>query len=154
MVDRIDRRAHGRRGWIRDLAALTFLLVLTLLFFWRILTPHLDDRGSFRRGDFYDQFYAFAAFEFSQLSQGQLPLWNPYTFAGHPFLADVQSAVFYPPSLLTMLLSSIWGFSAFALELEAIAHVFLAGAFTYLFSKRLLGHRPGALVAAITFAFG
>ena len=28
----------------------------------------------------------------------ELPLWNPYAFAGAPFLADVQAGVFYPPN--------------------------------------------------------
>jgi hypothetical protein len=68
-------------------------------------------------------------------------------------LADVQSAVFYPLSLITILFGAIGGFSAFALELEAIAHFFLAGAFTYFFAKRLLGNRAGALISAVTFTF-
>jgi hypothetical protein len=154
MSARNDKQALWRRGYIRDLAALALLLLLCLLFFWRVITPNDVDRGSFRQGDFYDQFHAFAAFEFDQLSKGKLPLWNPYTYSGHPFLADVQSAIFYPLSLLTMLLSLLWGFSAFGLELEATAHFFLAGAFTYFFARRLFHNRGGALVSAVTFAFG
>src|SRR5262245_11787605 len=34
------------------------------------------------------------------LRRGEFPLWNPLTFMGTPFLANWQSAVFYPPSLL------------------------------------------------------
>ena len=85
------------------------LAVLPLIFFWRILTPNALDRGSFSTGDFSEQFYAFARFSYDELAQGRLPLWNPYTYAGHPFLADVQSAVFYPPSLLVMALSTLFG---------------------------------------------
>ena len=147
-------RGLRRQGILRDLAVVALLFGLCLFFFWRIVTPNAADRESFRQGDFYNQFYAFAAFEYDQLSQGRLPLWNPYTFSGHPFLADIQSAVFYPLSLLTMLLSMFWGFSALALELEAVAHFFLAGVFTYFFAKRLLRNRAGALVSAVTFAFG
>lgn len=154
MSARNNKQALWQRGFFRDLAALALLLLLCLLFFWRVITPSDVDRGSFRQGDFYDQFHAFATFEFNQLSQGQLPLWNPYTYSGHPFLADVQSAVFYPPSLLTMLLSFPRGFSAFALELEAIAHFFLAGTFTYFFARRLFHNRAAALISAVTFAFG
>ena len=147
-------RVSWRQGFLRDLAVVALLLGLCLFFFWRIITPNAEERGSLRQGDFYNQFYAFAAFEYDQLSRGELPLWNPYTFSGHPFLADIQSAVFYPLSLLTMLASLIWGFSAFALELEAIAHFFLAGVFTYFFARRLLQNRAGALVSAVTFTFG
>ncbi|NIN63528.1 MAG: YfhO family protein [Anaerolineae bacterium] len=89
-----------------------------------------------------------------QLLDGHLPLWNPYTYSGHPFLADIQAAIFYPPSLLTVLLSAPWQFPVYALELEAIAHIFLGSFFTYLFAKRLLTHRLAALVVALIFAYG
>jgi hypothetical protein len=35
---------------------------------------------------------------------GQLPWWNPYSYMGEPFYANVQAAMFYPPTLLTVLL--------------------------------------------------
>lgn len=38
------------------------------------------------------------------LSSGRLPLWNPYVALGRPFLADTETAVFYPPNLLYLLL--------------------------------------------------
>src|SRR5258708_2516312 len=40
----------------------------------------------------------------------QLPLWNPYSFAGTPLLANFQSAPFYPLNLLFFLLpfSTAW----------------------------------------------
>ena len=123
------------------------------LFYWRILTPNLADRQSFPPGDFSAQFWAFATFEVRELSAGRLPLWNPYTFAGAPFWADVQSAVFYPPSLLTILLSAPWGFSLFALEIEAIAHFWLAATFMYLFIRDLTRNRAAAFIAALTFTF-
>ena len=41
------------------------------------------------------------------LRRGQLPLWNPLMFMGTPFLANWQSAVFYPPSLLLLLPSPV-----------------------------------------------
>src|SRR5438067_96109 len=34
----------------------------------------------------------------------ELPLWNPYAFAGTPLLANFQSAVFYPLNVLLFLL--------------------------------------------------
>src|SRR5215212_6856203 len=36
------------------------------------------------------------------LIEGRLPLWNPYIGLGRPFLADLQSAVFYPPGYLLL----------------------------------------------------
>jgi hypothetical protein len=146
----------SRRGgaYSSQILAAALLALLCALFFWRIITPVAEDRGYFPSGDFVDQFYVFSVFEARQLLSGHLPLWNPYTYGGHPFLADIQSAIFYPPSLLTILLSAPWGFPLYALELEAIVHVFLAGLFTYLFARRLLRSNFAALVAAVTFAFG
>ncbi len=132
------------------------LLVLVLLFHWRLITPHLADRQSYPPGDFSHQFWAFSTFEARELSAGRLPLWNPYTYAGAPFWADVQSAVLYPFSLLTLGLSGLTaaGFSLFALELEAIFHFWLAGLFMYLLARRVTQSRGAALVAALVFAFG
>ncbi len=148
---------QGEGGWLKrlgpDLGVVALLAFLCILFFWRIITPNLADRGSFPAGDFVHQFYAFGLYEARQLLSGHLPLWNPYTFSGHPFLADVQSAIFYPFSLLTILLSAPWGFSLFALEIEAVFHFFLASLFTYLFARRLLRHRLAALLSALVFTY-
>jgi len=142
---------------INDLAALVFIAALVLLFFWRIITPRLEDRAVFPPGDFTDQFWMFRVYEARAFAQGRLPLWSDNFNSGHPFLADVQSALFYPISLVwTLLVVATRGadFTLFDLELEAIFHFILAGAFTYLFAKRLLGSRIAALVSALTFTFG
>ena len=34
------------------------------------------------------------------VAHGRLPLWNPNTWLGRPFLADIESAFFYPPEWL------------------------------------------------------
>jgi len=155
LTSAVPAPAEDRLRWSRrDGLALALLALMVLLFFWRILTPRLADRASFPPGDFSYQFWAFSTLEARELGQGRLPLWNPYTYSGAPFWADIQSAVLYPLSGLTLLLSAPWGFSLFALECEAILHFWLAGAFTYLFARRILNRRAPALLAAVTFAFG
>ncbi|GIK41183.1 MAG: hypothetical protein BroJett011_50160 [Chloroflexota bacterium] len=142
------------KRWSRlDWFIILIFAALVILFYWPILTPNPADRRSFPPGDFYLQFWAFTTFDVRELSAGRLPLWNPYSFAGSPFWADVQAAVFYPPSLLTLLLSAPWGFSAFALEIEAIAHFWLAAVFMYLFIRQITDSRPAAVIAALTFTF-
>jgi hypothetical protein len=147
-------RGLWARDWVRDLLASLLLLTLVLLFFWPILTPNPLARGSFPAGDFVSQFYAFNRVAAKQLIQGQLPLWNPQAYSGHPLLADAQAAVYYPPSLLTMLLGALWNVPVFALELEAVAHFCLAALFTYAFARRVIGQRAASLAAAIAFTFG
>lgn len=142
------------KSWTRlDWLIILIFAGLVALFYWRILTPNLADRQSFPPGDFYLQFWAFSTFEVRELAAGRLPLWNPYAFAGSPFWADVQAAVFYPFSLLTLLLSAPWGFSPFALALEALAHFWLAAVFMYLFVRQLTQSRAAAVISALTFTF-
>lgn len=157
------------KKFLLDTSLILLLVALPILFHWRILTPNALDRGSFPQGDFAEQFYAFAQFAYDELSQGRLPLWNPYTYAGHPFIADVQSAVFYPPSLLVMLVARLLGgFSLYALEWQAVLHFSLAGVFTFLFARREFrdwqletAKQPpcgvgdwSAFLSAIVFTFG
>lgn len=137
-----------------DIAVIVLLLVLCPLFFWPIITPNDLNRASFPKGDFSEHYYAFAFYKASELTAGRLPLWNPYVYGGHPFLADPQSAIFYPPGLLTVLIAGPRGFPLIALEGEAILHFFLASLFTYLFARRILRSRLGSLIAAIVFTYG
>lgn len=86
------------------------------------------------------------------LSEGVLPLWEPYGYAGRPLLANPQSAVFYPGMLLSVLPGREG--LLYRLELLCIAHVFLAGLFSYWLARRVgLGRGP-ALVAGLTFELG
>jgi len=150
----------GARWDRRDWAAVAFLLVAVLAFNWPLITPDVSRRRSYAAGDFYDQFHAFASYEHDRLWKGEIPLWNPYTFGGHPFLADVQAAVFYPISLFVILLSGKGPFSPWWLEVEAIAHYGLAAVFTYLLMQRLLARRGAgpkrmaAVLSALAFTLG
>jgi hypothetical protein len=69
--------------------------------FW--LAPALAGRlaPSFRdQGDF---FYPLKLYTADRLRAGEIPLWNPLSGAGEPWLANGQAGVFYPPSLLFLL---------------------------------------------------
>jgi hypothetical protein len=54
--------------------------------------------------DLIGQFVAWRAYAADSLRQGDLPFWNPYTFAGQPFFGGFQSALFYPPNLAFLIL--------------------------------------------------
>jgi len=154
MAIKTGSRTLWHQGLGRDFVSLALLLALCLIFFWPVLTPRLGDRGSFREGDFYVQTYACNTYKAREVLDGHYPLWNPYVYSGHPFLADVQNSPLYPLSLLTVLLSAPWGYSVLALELEAVAHFFLAAALLYFFGRRLFRHRGISLLVAIVFTFG
>jgi hypothetical protein len=50
--------------------------------------------------DSKNQFYPFLRYLGAALEHGELPLWNPYHFSGHPAVADPQSLLFTPTMLL------------------------------------------------------
>ncbi|MBX3066809.1 MAG: hypothetical protein KF726_27760 [Anaerolineae bacterium] len=151
------------KRWRVDLLCLLLLAALCALAYWRLLTPNTADQQSFVEGDFSGQFVAFAQYQAERLAQGQVPLWNPYNLGGHPFLADTQSAVFYPPRLVTVALINATGGSTpqrmyDALQKEVVAHFLIASWLMYLLVRRLTHGQQhsyaAALVSAITFAYG
>lgn len=152
-LEGVVRRGRQVPGFVIDALLVAFFFIATGLFYWRIVTPDLANRASFPKGDFVEQFYAFAYYRAQELLGGRLPLWNPTTYAGHPFIADIQSAVFYPLSWPTTLIAGK-SYPLFALELEAVFHVFLAGAFAYAFGVVAFRNRFAAVVSGLVFAFG
>ena len=139
-----------------DLLAVAALVLLWLLFFWRLFTPVAADQASLKQGDFSGQFVTFAGYQYERLSRGEIPLWNPYNNGGLPFIADTQAAVFYPPRLLTIGLTSLSGsgWTYHALELEMTFHVLAYTLLMYGFVRRLTRNVFGAFVAALIGGYG
>jgi hypothetical protein len=145
---------RGLRLWQHrpTLVATALIAGLAVVFY----APLLLGLRTFPDGDFTHHFLPFSIFQQEQLAALRLPLWNPFTYSGHPFLADTQAAVFYPPSNLLLLLTMPWHDAAarlYFLQVEAVVHVILAGVFTYLLLVDLTRVRWAGLLAAITFAF-
>jgi len=141
----------------KDLLVVLLLVVLCALFFWRFLTPSATSRVMFPKGDFSYQFYSWRAMAFRELRQGRFPLWTNCIYSGYPLQADPQSALFYPPALVTYLANWVAGLKTFSfrlLEWEVIAHVFLTSVFTYAFLRSQLKRRLSALLGSVAFAYG
>ncbi len=85
-----------------------------LLFTWRVAflgwqpymgrTQPATGRSSVLISDIPVQFLPWKWFAKENLFDGKVPLWNPYTYGGSPFLANYQSTVFYPVDLVLYLL--------------------------------------------------
>jgi len=147
-----DRSRSGRAHISPDLLVFLGYFALTAAFYSLLLLG----LRSFPPGDFTDHFLPFSLFQRAELLAGRLPLWNPYTFSGHPFLADVQAAVFYPLSNLVLALTLPWSDPTarlYWLQVEATIHVALAGCFTYLLARDLTRNRLAAFLAGCVFAF-
>ncbi|MGH2459378.1 MAG: YfhO family protein [Chloroflexota bacterium] len=136
------RRFFGRR----DALAALFLAILTILIYFP-LTIQGRVLSSF---DSLVYFYPNAVYLAERVRAGQLPLWDPYLFAGVPFLANSQVGALYPPNLLYLLGPVSRGYARLV-----VLHVWWLAFGTYLLGRASLGtSRLAALFAAIAVAFG
>jgi hypothetical protein len=134
-----DRAARGTalRG-----AAVGLLLAAALL------APALLSGGVPARGDLADFFWPMKAYTAERWAEGAIPLWNPLSGGGEPWLAQLQSGALYPGDLPFLL-----GWREGAL-LGIALHLALAAAGAAFWVWSLGGSRPASLLAAGLFAGG
>src|SRR5688572_16765520 len=90
------------------------------------------------------QFLPWRHYMLESYREGHVPLWNPNTLGGAPFLANSQSAPMYP-------LHWLWPFGAESLlGFSAWLHLVIAGLGVYALCRRLGGLVVGGLVAGIS----
>ena len=97
-------------------------------------------------GDLIIQNYPWKRFTLSSLRGGEIPLWNPYLFAGAPFLANGQHSALYPFSVLYLVLPLAKAYGWFVLS-----QVWLAGVSMYVFGRILGMRRGGAALAGFVY---
>lgn len=154
-----------------DLIALAFLGVLPCLFFWQVLfggrtllpadnlfafEPWRSFAGQFGitvphnelLSDLILENYVWKRFLVESLQNRELPLWNPYLFAGVPFLAAGQHSALYPFSVLFYTLPIPYAYGLFT-----ALHFALAAWGAYALARALGANRFGGTVAGITYAF-
>ena len=99
--------------------------------------------------DAFVYFYPLRSYIAETLGQGRLPLWNPYLFAGTPYLANPQTAVFYPGTWLFAVLDVPRAYA-----LNFLAHSGSPGSAFYAFARVTLGlGRVAGVVGGAAFAF-
>ena len=132
------------------LLAIAILAALALAMFGDVLFGASSAVACHARngGDFAGAFVPWRQFGFDELRRGNLALWNPYTFCGSPFFAGFESALLYPFNWLHLVLPL-----GPAINWTLTLHVFLAGAFTYLWAWHRGLHPAGRLLAGALFMF-
>ncbi|CAG1066292.1 hypothetical protein BAC1_01900 [uncultured bacterium] len=125
----------------------TLLSVLVLAFiasayFWSVL----DGKALLTERDLSIFFIPPRIFWTEALKAGEFPLWNPYSYAGHPLFATLQPGVLYPVNVLLLVLPFDLAFNW-----TIIVHYALAGAFTYALMRELASGVSGSLAAALIF---
>ena len=102
------------------------LAATTAAFAWKLIFTGLVVIGY----DTMAYMYPYRVFAAEALRQGRVPLWNPWIFFGVPFLANLQSAVFYPLHALFLVLPG-----PFAMNASVVLHFFLAAWFAALAAR-------------------
>ncbi len=144
------RRGRLRTPWHRDVAALLLLVVATLGCFWRVAAGQnwIPADG----GDLVSFLFPTYRFAAASLTAGAWPLWNPHLYGGAPHVGDIQAGLLYPPNLALFLLKPDFPYAA--LQGLSMAHIWFAGAGTYLYLARgLQMRRVAALAGALVFMF-
>jgi hypothetical protein len=99
-------------------------------------------------GDAFYAFYPWHSYLGDRLRAGQLPLWDPFRFAGTAFSADIGTGTFYPPNWLYASGHVLLTFTVIALA-SILASLLLA--FWFLRVVRL--HPYAAAVGAVVWTF-
>ncbi len=96
--------------------------------------------------DLVDYYVGMREFGFGQLRRGNLPLWNPQLFSGIPYFSNFESALLYPLNWLHLVLPL-----ERAVNLGIALHLFMAGWFTFLWSRLRGASAVGAFLSGIIF---
>lgn len=107
-------------AFFRDHQLFSVLLFIFTLVSIRFLPFYFGKTLYF--GDNYSLMVPGKLFTAQWLLQGVLPLWNPYIFAGIPWIGDVNQSVLYPSTIFFLLFKT-----ATALNVLVISHYLLTG---------------------------
>jgi len=136
----------GKHRYVLLILAVPFcLLLLTVVFCWQIaLTGRI-----LVEYDLFTYFYPMMAYAKEISSPNGIPLWNPYLFLGVPFMANIQTALFYPFNIALRFLEP-----PIAVNVSILLHTFLAGLFMFLFALYAVrANVVGAFASALVFMF-
>lgn len=151
--------------WPRHAVNLALLVFLLVAMFWRVFVlgetlidvatlnnqlPWGYDAGPsdypYNRRDLTDMYVTREYFVVAAYRDGELPLWNPYTMAGHPIYADGVTRTLSPFLLFYKFFDVPLGYS-----LARIAELMLAAIFMYAFLVAIGVSPRGALIGALVF---
>ncbi|MGC9320250.1 MAG: hypothetical protein ACP5KN_19610, partial [Armatimonadota bacterium] len=160
---------RAARRWRSDLLAIGFIAAVAVAVTWpvtvggRALLPtdlylliqpwraHAHEFDAPERPtnpilDAVQQFYPWRLHAARQVRQGRIPLWTPQMLSGTPFVANNQSAVFYPETWLHYVMDSLH-----ALGWATLTFLLVAGGSMYAL-LRVIGCRPvAACIGGVAF---
>lgn len=100
-------------------------------------------------GDISRSHYFYMTYLRDSVYEGRLPLWNPYTLLGQPFIANPSIAFWYPATWLFVTLPISTAFLV-----HIMFHLWWSMVGVYVAAKQLTKHRMSAWVAGLVFGLG
>ena len=130
-----------------------YLLIAILLFYRLIL---FEPRSHSLPFDFTGFHLPSAVFLAGELHHHHLPLWDPNVYCGRPFAANIQTQAFYLPRIVSSFVGGFFGVRGvlYALEIEYLAHLYLAGVFTLLLAREFGLDSIAAALSSIVYVCG
>ncbi|GIV19158.1 MAG: hypothetical protein KatS3mg023_0909 [Armatimonadota bacterium] len=123
----------------RHAAALGWFALVAVCVFWKVVFT----QQVLYWGDIMLYFLPMTTFAHRWLVQGVLPLWNPHTLFGQPFVGNPQEWLFYPSTLLLLPFHP-----ARYLSWNIVLHLWLGGVGIWLFLRTLnVAFRPALLAS-------
>jgi hypothetical protein len=134
------------KSWLKDAAFGGFFLLLALLIY---RTPLLQGRELYFR-DFQLFYTPMKHFLAEAIRHGEWAFWNPHALMGSPFMADPQSGVLYPASLLLLAAKA----TPTAMILSLVFHITLAQMGLYALARHYQLGRLAAATGAVIYGLG
>lgn len=94
-------------------------------------------------------YYPLKALAANHIKSGQLPLWNPYMFAGYPLFANPQLGLLFPTMIFYLLFPTSLGWT-----FQTISQPFLAGIFMFVLLRHLKLNFLPSIFGGIAYGFG
>lgn len=136
--------ASASDGWLTPLRFGIFLALAFILIFPSVIVGS----ETFFYRDFGVIAYPVIVHHQDSFWRGELPLWNPLSNCGAPFLAQWGTMVLYPGNLFYLLLPLPWSLNVFCL-----VHLLLGGMGMFCLARRWAINRWAASIAGTFFVF-
>ncbi len=141
------------RGWLRALGVPALLLLILILFYWKItLTNQYTWLDS---PDFANQVLPWYQFQADEWHRGRVPLWEAHQWGGQPLIGQAQPGVAYPLNWILFRLPLRDGkIRRDYLHWYYVAIHYMAALFMFWLCRDLGRSRGAALLAGLAFSLG
>jgi hypothetical protein len=138
--------------WTANLIPVLILIVQPLIFFGSVLfypSRHLPY-------DIHEWHFPLASVIARALRSREMPFWDPGQYCGTPYFADIQTQLYYPPTLIALLVRNAHdpAKAYYYYQWLVPVHMIIAGLLAYGLFRYLKCSKPIALLGATVFQLG